>query len=139
ASFSVSQHDYPGGEVRVEPVVTWKAAMTAALYGQAGFFTRPDKDWSAEFRSSANSSAVFATALLRLVVATDEALGRPATLDVIDIGAGGGHLLRRLSLLAPAHLGDRLRLSALELAPRPADLPDHIGWLDRPPEHPING
>jgi SAM-dependent MidA family methyltransferase len=139
----------------LESAVTWKVAMTKALYGEAGFFTRPAQpgtngtaatshsgelaSGSAQFRSSANSSTLFATAMLRLVVAADEALGRPDPLEVVDIGAGGGHLLRRLSLLAPAYLGHRLKLSALELAPRPADLPDHIGWLAGAPEHSING
>ena len=52
---------------------------------------------------------------------------------MVDVGAGGGDLLRRLSMLAPAYLGRRLRLSAVEVAPRPADLPEHIGWYSQAP------
>jgi SAM-dependent MidA family methyltransferase len=125
--------------------VTWRAAMTEALYGEGGFFVRggrlePPGGAGGHFRTSAHASALFATALLRLVVATDEALGRPARLDVVDIGAGGGHLLRRLSMLVPAFLRPRLHLAAVELAPRPDDLPDHIAWLTHaPPEGEVTG
>jgi SAM-dependent MidA family methyltransferase len=114
--------------------VPWRTAMADALYGPAGFFTRaaPGGEQgtgpTGHFRTSAHASPLFATVMLRLVAAVDEALGRPDPLDVVDIGAGGGHLLRRLAVLAPAYLARRLRLSAVELAPAPADLPAEIGW-----------
>src|SRR5262245_40539974 len=103
--------------------------MTDALYGPRGFFVgeRPGGA-GGHFRTSAHASPLCATAVLRMVVAVDEELGRPDPFDVVDIGAGGAHLLRRLALLAPAYLGRRLRLCAVELAPRPADLPSQIGW-----------
>jgi SAM-dependent MidA family methyltransferase len=107
--------------------------MTEALYGEQGFFRRPDGGPAAHFRTSAIASPLFGTAILRLLVAVDEALGRPARLDLIDIGAGGAHLLRRLAVLAPAYLARRMHLGAVEVAARPADLPDHIGWHDRLP------
>jgi SAM-dependent MidA family methyltransferase len=108
----------------------WRAAMQAALYGPEGFYTRPGppRGGGGHFRTSAHASPQFANAMLRLVVATDEALDRPNPLDVVDIGAGGGHLLRRLHDLAPAYLRPRLRLEAVELAPAPPDLPDPITW-----------
>jgi len=118
--------------------VTWREAMSHALYGPEGFFrtggaTGSPAGAGGHFRTSANSSALFATAILRLVVAADEALGRPPRLDVMDVGAGAGQLLRRLSVLAPTVLARRLRLSAIEVAPRPHDLPEHIEWLDEAP------
>src|SRR6185436_13100460 len=71
----------------------------------------------------------------RLLVAVDEALDRPRRLDVVDVGAGGAHLLRRLAVLAPAYLSKRLHFTAVELAARPADLPEHIAWHGQlPPE-----
>jgi SAM-dependent MidA family methyltransferase len=106
--------------------------MTAALYGPDGFFRRPDQI-DRHFRTSSTASPLFANAVLRLVAAVDDALGRPADLDVVDIGAGGAHLLRRLALLAPAYLAPRLRLSAVEVGPRPADLPGAVGWHERLP------
>jgi SAM-dependent MidA family methyltransferase len=78
--------------------------------------------------------------MLRLVVATDEALARPDPLMVADVGAGGGHLLRRLHELAPAYLQPRLRLVAVELTPPPAGLPDGIVWIaELPPPATIVG
>lgn len=115
--------------------VAWRAAMTDGLYGPNGFFGRAVQPGGsgAHFRTSAHASELFASAILRIVTATDEALGRPRPFDVVDVGAGGGHLLRRLTELAPTHLTQRLRLSAVELAPRPPDLPDNIRWRDRLP------
>ena len=102
---------------------------------RTGFFVR-DGDRSpvtGTFRTSVHASPLFATAMLRLVTSVDEALDRPDPLDVVDIGAGTGDLLRRIAVLAPTYLRRRLRLRAVELAPRPADLPDDIAWQDDPP------
>ena len=115
--------------------VPWRRAMADALYGADGFFTRTNQPGGsgAHFRTSARASELFATAIMRVVVAADEALGGPDPFDVVDVGAGGGHLLRRLAELAPTRLAQRMRLSAVELAPRPTDLPDAIGWSEQPP------
>jgi len=125
----------------VGEAVGWRVAMADALYGEGGFFARANRPGSTgHFRTSAHASPLFATAVLRLVVAADEALGRPDPLDVVDIGAGGGHLLRRLAVLAPTYLAQRLHLTAVELAPRPADLPDGIGWQSEvPPPGAVGG
>jgi len=50
-------------------------------------------------------------------------------LDVVDVGAGRGELLVALSFAADAGLRPRLRLTAVELAPRPAHLPPDIAWV----------
>jgi len=108
----------------------WREAMTAALYGPDGFYTRPGppRGGGGHFRTSAHASAQFATAMLRVVAAVDEALDRPDPLTVVDIGAGGAHLLRRLAELAPTYLDRRLRLTAIELAPAPEGLLERIEW-----------
>src|SRR5688500_11663685 len=114
--------------------------MAEALYGAEGFFRRPNGGPAAHFRTSAIASPLFGTAILRLLVAVDEALGRPGRLDVIDIGAGSAHLLRRLAVLAPAYMAQRMHLGAVEVAARPVDLPDHITWYDRlPPPGTVTG
>ena len=111
--------------------VPWQQAMAAALYGPRGFYSNAaPKD---HLRTSSITSDLFAAALLRLVLDTDESLGWPDPLDLVDIGAGRGELLRRLSALAPPGLRGRLRLCAVEHAARPADLPAHIGWTNRIP------
>jgi len=124
----------------VGEAVSWRAAMTEALYGAEGFFRRPDGGAAAHFRTSAIASPLFGTAILRLLVAVDEALGRPGRLDLIDIGAGSAHLLRRLAILAPAYMAQRMHLGAVEVTARPMDLPDHIAWYDRlPPPGSVTG
>jgi SAM-dependent MidA family methyltransferase len=123
----------------VGQAVSWRAAMADALYGPRGFYRRAGGP-AAHFRTSAIASPLFGTALLRLLVAVDEALGRPNRLDLIDIGAGGAHLLRRLAVLAPTYVSRRLRIGAVEVTPRPADLPEHITWYDRlPPPGTVTG
>jgi SAM-dependent MidA family methyltransferase len=99
---------------------TWKAAWDAALYGPDGFFRRESP--AAHFRTSVHASPLFAGAVVRLV--------RDAGLDtVVDIGAGRGELLRQ------AHEADPgLTLLGVEVAPRPDDLPDAIGWTSALPE-----
>jgi SAM-dependent MidA family methyltransferase len=104
----------------------WREAMERALYGERGFFVaRAPAD---HFRTSVHASPAFAAALRRLVDRVDEALGHPDPLDIVDIGAGRGELL---AALGPA---DRLRLTAVELAGRPADLPPFIAWRDTLPD-----
>jgi SAM-dependent MidA family methyltransferase len=107
--------------------VRWREAMTTALYGPGGFFVAGQGP-VAHFRTSGLASPVFAGALLRLVSTVDAALGSPAVLDVVDVGAGRGELLRTLAALAPPSLASRLRLTAVELAPRPEQLPRAVAW-----------
>ncbi|WNM42998.1 SAM-dependent methyltransferase [Micromonospora halotolerans] len=123
--------------------------MTSALYGPDGFFVSGPGP-AAHFRTSVHASPVLASCLLRLLPSLDAALGHPARLDVVDVGAGRGELLRSLSVAArpsssgpasagslaaaPVPLADRVRLIAVEKAPRPEDLPVEIEWLDEIPE-----
>src|SRR5438067_12976327 len=101
----------------------WREAMAEALYAPGtGFFVGTDPP-AGHFRTSVHASPLFAGALGRLLVRVDEALDRPSTVDVVDIGAGRGELLSTLASTVPAELASRLRLTAVELAPRPRDLP----------------
>ncbi len=98
----------------------WKKAWDAALYGPTGFFRRESP--VAHFRTSVHASPLFAEALVRLT--------RDAGLDtVVDVGAGRGELL------AAAHrLDPDLTLLGVEVAPRPADLPEAVAWTAALPE-----
>ncbi|MFI6065995.1 SAM-dependent methyltransferase [Micromonospora sp. NPDC051227] len=75
--------------------ILWRDAMASALYGPGGFFVAGTGP-ADHFRTSVHASPAFATALLRLVTEVDAALGHPSRLDVVDVGAGRGELLRAL-------------------------------------------
>jgi SAM-dependent MidA family methyltransferase len=102
--------------------VPWEQAWQSALYGDGGFFHRPEGP-SGHFRTAA-TSRVFAAAMHRLAAGVDRVLGHPGDFTVVDVGAGRGELL---GLLAE-HVPDRWRLLAVEVAARPTDLADRIEW-----------
>lgn len=102
--------------------------MERALYGDGGFFRRPDGGPAAHFRTSAHASPLFAGAIAALLERVDEALGRPPRLDLVDVGAGRGELLRGILAALPASVAARVAAVGVEVAPRPGDLPDPIGW-----------
>ncbi|MET7864055.1 SAM-dependent methyltransferase [Micromonospora taraxaci] len=89
--------------------LAWRDAMSRALYGPDGFFVAGTGP-ADHFRTSVHASPAFASALLRLIVEVDTALGHPYRLDVVDVGAGRGELLRALLSTVgvsgePAHSG----------------------------------
>jgi SAM-dependent MidA family methyltransferase len=93
---------------------TWKQAWDLALYGERGFFRRESP--ADHFRTAVHASPLFAETLLRLC--------REVGLDtVVDVGSGRGELLRLLHALDPS-----LTLLGVEVAKRPADLPEAIAW-----------
>ncbi|MBE1486528.1 SAM-dependent methyltransferase [Plantactinospora soyae] len=107
--------------------ISWRSAISTALYGSSGFFVAGAGP-AAHFRTSAHAVPVLGNALLALLDRVDAALDRPDPLDVVDVGAGRGELLTTLARLAPPELAARLRLTAVELAPRPDELPGTIAW-----------
>ncbi|GAA4050540.1 SAM-dependent methyltransferase [Nonomuraea soli] len=104
--------------------LTWRAAMEHALYGEDGFYLRERP--SGHFRTSVGP--IFAAAVLRLLVRTDEELDHPGRLDLVDIGAGEGELGARVLESAPDELRSRLRVTAVDLSDRPHDLAAEIAW-----------
>jgi SAM-dependent MidA family methyltransferase len=101
-------------------MLPWRQAMQEALYGPEGFYHRPEGP-AAHFRTAPNVSSLFAEAIHRL--GTDAGLR-----TVVDVGAGRGELLTSLYELEP-----QWRLIAVEVAERPAPLPDRIEWMPRMP------
>ncbi|MFN8148732.1 MAG: SAM-dependent methyltransferase, partial [Candidatus Nanopelagicales bacterium] len=81
------------------------------------------------FRTAAHVGPVLAEALLVLLREVDDRLGRPAALDVVDVGAGGGELLTELLRLAAPDLAARLRPVGIDLLARPDGLDDRIRWV----------
>ncbi|MEW2356363.1 SAM-dependent methyltransferase [Spirillospora sp. NPDC029432] len=112
--------------------VTWRTAMERALYGPDGFYRRGERPGE-HFRTSVHASPGFAAALARLLTEVDADLGRPPRLDLVDVGAGGGGLLAAITANVPPDLAGRLALTAVEVAPPPAGIPDRIRWRDTLP------
>ncbi|MDW3850649.1 SAM-dependent methyltransferase [Micromonospora sp. BRA006-A] len=101
--------------------------MERALYGPDGFFVSGAGP-AAHFRTSVHASPVFTACVLRQLETVDAALGHPDRLDVVDVGAGRGELLRALLAQAAPELAARLHPVAVERAARPPDLPPQIDW-----------
>ncbi|SEG80354.1 SAM-dependent methyltransferase, MidA family [Nonomuraea solani] len=106
--------------------LTWRAATERALYGDEGFYLRERP--SGHFRTSVSASAAFAEAVLTLLAEVDSDLGTPDVLDLVDIGAGDGALVTQVLSIAKPALRDRLRVTAVDLSPRPDDLPERVEW-----------
>ncbi|MFI5967303.1 SAM-dependent methyltransferase [Streptomyces asoensis] len=113
----------------------WRAATQAALYGvdgTGGFYRRPEGP-AGHFRTSVHASPLFAGAVARLLCRVDEALGRPPSLDFVDMAAGRGELAAGVLTALPAEVAARTRAYAVEVADRPAGLAHGIEWLSEPP------
>ena len=110
--------------------------MQAALYGPAGFYARGEPPWR-HFRTSVHVSQAYAAAMLSLLREVNIALGHPARLDLVNVGAGRGELLgQMLGQLGAGRnrgLAERVTASAVEIAPRPAGLDPRIRWQASPP------
>jgi hypothetical protein len=92
----------------------WRAAWDQALYGPEGFYRRNAP--ADHFRTSVHGSPLLAEAMVRLL--------RDRGLDtLVDVACGRGELLTDVHRLAPD-----LTLLGVEVAGRPAALPDAIGW-----------
>lgn len=112
--------------------MTWRAAMAEALYGTGGFYSRGERP-ADHFRTSVHTSSRYPDAVLFLLDAVDAALGRPDHLDLVDVGSGQAELLTAVLRSAEPGLLGRLRLCAVELAPRPASLHARIHWQPTAP------
>lgn len=106
--------------------LTWRAATERALYGEDGFYLRERP--SGHFRTSVSASAAFADAVVALLEEVDAELGGPDVLDLVDVGAGEGMLVTRVLAAAKPALRDRLRVTAVDLSPRPEGLPARVAW-----------
>ncbi|WDV53546.1 SAM-dependent methyltransferase [Streptomyces coeruleorubidus] len=111
----------------------WRAAVREALYGPGGFYRRAEGP-AGHFRTSVHASPLFAGAVAGLLCRVDEALGRPTTLDFVDMAAGRGELAGGVLAALPADVAARTRAYAVEVAERPEGLDHRIEWLAEPPQ-----
>ncbi|NGN65136.1 hypothetical protein G5C51_14670 [Streptomyces sp. A7024] len=105
--------------------------MHEALYGERGFYVRPGSGGpAAHFRTSVHASPLFAGAVAGLLRQVAAALGHPAELAFVDVGAGRGELA---SGVLEAYGDDGLTVYAVEKAPRPDGLDARVRWVAEPP------
>lgn len=111
----------------------WQEAAETALYGDEGFYRRPEGP-AGHFRTSVHASPLFASAVARLLVATAADLGTP-DVDLVDLGAGRGELVTGVLAALPAEGGADLtvRAYAVEVAARPEGLDPRVEWCAKPP------
>ncbi|MFF4665244.1 SAM-dependent methyltransferase [Streptomyces sp. NPDC001282] len=111
----------------------WREAAQTALYGDGGFYRRPEGP-AGHFRTSVHASPLFASAVARLLVRTARDLGTDEV-DLVDLGAGRGELLTGVLAALPAEDADGLvvRAYAVEVAARPDGLDARIEWCAEPP------
>lgn len=95
-------------------MIAWPQAWSAALYGPGGFYLRPEGP-AGHFRTAAHAAApALAEALVRLA-------GTLGAERIVDVGAGRGEL-------ATAVAGLGLPVCAVDLVPRPRQLPPQVQW-----------
>ncbi|AEN10712.1 MULTISPECIES: SAM-dependent methyltransferase [unclassified Streptomyces] len=105
----------------------WREATRTALYGDGGFYRRPEGP-AGHFRTSVHASGLFASAVARLLVRTARELGSD-TVDLVDVGAGRGELLTGVLAALPSEAPSlTVRAYAVEIAPRPPGLRPDITW-----------
>ncbi|MFB6554293.1 SAM-dependent methyltransferase [Streptomyces sp. NPDC056405] len=117
----------------------WREATQDALYGPDGFYRGSEEGPAGHFRTSVHASPLFAGAVARLLCRVDEALGRPASLDFVDMAAGRGELVTGVLAALPADVAARTRAYAVEVADRPEGLDHRIEWLAEPPGGGVTG
>lgn len=103
-------------------VRTWEQAWTDALYGEGGFYRRPEGP-AGHFATSANGPAadLLAGALLELARRHDFT-------TIIDVGCGRGELLGALA----AQADPSAHLVGVDVVERPSGLPARVEWVRSP-------
>lgn len=111
----------------------WQEAAETALYGDEGFYRRPEGP-AGHFRTSVHASPLFAAAVARLLVRTAAGL-ETDEVGLVDMGAGRGELVTGVLAALPAEGGAGLtvRAYAVELAARPVGLDPRVEWCAKPP------
>ncbi|MGZ4602632.1 MAG: SAM-dependent methyltransferase [Kineosporiaceae bacterium] len=100
----------------------WERAWRDALYGERGFYRRPEGP-AGHFRTASHAApSALAAAIARLA-------RRARCSGVVDLGAGRGELLAALARHDDAEtMRPPLRLHGVDLVERPALLPPRVAW-----------
>lgn len=116
--------------------------MELALYGEQGFYMRPDGGSAGrrgDFITSPEVGPLFGAVVARSLDAEWERLGRPDPFTVVDLGAGPGTLARTVLAARPL-CADAMRYLAVEISPaQRLRHPDAVESLTHLPAGPIDG
>ena len=101
--------------------VPWRMAWQRALYGPHGFYRRTEGP-AGHFTTATHGAT--GRVLARALWAWADRYGLD---EIVDVGAGRGELLTHLDAEQPGR-----PLSGLDVVPRPAHLPEDVGWVESP-------
>ncbi|MYF79418.1 MAG: hypothetical protein F4180_06015, partial [Chloroflexi bacterium] len=113
-------------EIRAKGPITFARFMWIALYGEHGYYTA-SANAGADYATSPQMHPAFGALIAGYLFKTWEALGEPATFDVVELGAGdGGLALDILDTVESGQgngdqvdrFGQALRYQAFDIRPR---------------------
>ena len=117
--------------------------MSIALYGEHGFYTRPDGVGRAgrrgDFITSPEVGPLFGQLLARHIDNEWRRCGSPTTFTVVDAGAGPGTLARSILAASPECMSALHYVAVEASATQRAMHPDNITSTDVMPQHIDNG
>jgi SAM-dependent MidA family methyltransferase len=117
--------------------------MSIALYGEHGFYTRPDGVGRAgrrgDFITSPEVGPLFGQLLARHIDNEWKRCGSPTTFTVVDAGAGPGTLARSILAASPECMSALHYVAVEASATQRAMHPDYVTSTDVMPQHIDNG
>ena len=129
-------------EIETEGAIPFERFMELALYGDDGFYMRPDGGSAGrrgDFITSPEVGPLFGAVIARYLDAEWERIGRPQVFTVVDAGTGPGTLARSVLAARPA-CGESLRYVAVEIsAAQRARHPDGVESVAAMPSGPLDG
>jgi SAM-dependent MidA family methyltransferase len=127
---------------RLGRVVPFDEFMRDALYGEAGFYTKPDGGHAGrrgDFLTSPEVGPLFGAVVANYLDAVWKRIGEPDEFTVVDVGAGPGTLARSIAAARP-RCSDAMRFIAVELSAGQRDRhPDDIESTATMPTEPFDG
>jgi SAM-dependent MidA family methyltransferase len=130
------------GEIDRDGPIPFERFMDLALYGEHGFYMRPDGGSAGrrgDFITSPEVGPLFGAVLARYLDAEWERIGRSDPFTVVDVGAGPGTLARSIVTTRLA-CAEALRYVAVEVSPaQRARHPDGIESQSDLPAEPFDG
>lgn len=122
--------------------VAFDEFMREALYGENGFYTRPDGGHAGrrgDFLTSPEVGPLFGAVIANYLDAEWARIGRPEQFTVVDAGAGPGTLARSILAAGPA-CADALDYVAVEVSASQRERhPDGVTSLATMPTAPLDG